>query len=169
MTTGRASYVRKRLLPDDLDNMRINLPVQKRKLSAEPVCDFCGSSDPVFIYAATKSDTDRRLWWRWCACDLCAEAVENIGFRDPQQPASRLKGAVVSNTVEREKSSQFLNNRDTRDKIVGIWNETIAGYLLSRGLVQKDKNRFYFPPDEGNKAREIQWSAPRRTATRKVA
>jgi hypothetical protein len=101
--------------------------------------------------------------------DFIAHGHGYIGFRDPQQPGSSLKGAVISNTVEQEKSSQFLNNRDTRDKIVGIWNETIAGYLLSRGLVQKEKNRFYFPPGEGDKAREIQWSAPRRTATRKVA
>ena len=68
--------VRKKLADEDLDNLRINLSVRKDKLSPEPVCDFCGSPDPVFIYAAI-SDTDRRPWWRWCACTFCAEAVEN--------------------------------------------------------------------------------------------
>lgn len=92
-----------------------------------------------------------------------------IGFRDPRLPGSKIAGAVISNTVEQEQSSQYLQNPVTRHKIVGIWNEIISGYLLNRGLLQRDKTRFYFQPEKGNKAREVQWDAPRRSATRKVA
>ncbi len=92
-----------------------------------------------------------------------------IGFRDPRLPGSKIAGAVISNSVEEEKSSQYLQNKTTRSKIVGIWNEIISQYLLSRGLLQRDKIRFYFQPEKGGKSREIQWDAPHRTATRKVA
>lgn len=92
-----------------------------------------------------------------------------IGFRDPRLPGSKISGAVIANTVELEESSQFLQNPTTRSKIVGIWNEVISQYLVSRGLLQRDKTRFYFPPEKAGKTREIQWDTPRRTATRKVA
>jgi hypothetical protein len=92
-----------------------------------------------------------------------------IGFRDPRLPGSQIAGAVISNTVELEQSSQYLQNPATRSKIVGIWNEIISAYLLGRGLLQRDKSRFYFPPEKGGRSREVQWDAPRRTATRKVA
>jgi hypothetical protein len=92
-----------------------------------------------------------------------------IGFRDPRQPGSKIVGAVISKTVELERSSQYLQNPATRSKIVGIWNEIISKYLLNRGLLRRDKTRFYFPPVDGGRSREIQWDAPRRTATRRVA
>lgn len=92
-----------------------------------------------------------------------------IGFRDPRLSGSKISGAVIASTVELEQSSQYLQNPTTRSKIVGIWNEIISQYLLSRGLLQRDKSRFYFPPEKGAKSREIQWDTPRRTATRKVA
>jgi hypothetical protein len=92
-----------------------------------------------------------------------------IGFRDPRLPGSKIAGAVISNTVEAEHSLQYLQNPNTRSKIVGIWNEAISSYLLSLGLQQRDKTRFYFPPEKGNTSRVIQWDAPRRSATRTVA
>jgi len=92
-----------------------------------------------------------------------------IGFRDPRLPGSQLVATVISNTVESEQSSQYLQNPNTRSKIVGIWNEAISTYLLSLGLQQRDKTRFYFPPEKGNGSRVIQWTAPKRTATRTVA
>jgi len=92
-----------------------------------------------------------------------------IGFRDPRLPGSKIAGAVIADSVEEERSSEYLQNKTTRSKIVGIWNEMISQYLLSRGLLQRDKTRFYFPPDKGGKTKEVQWDAPRRTATRKVA
>ena len=92
-----------------------------------------------------------------------------IGFRDPRQPGSKVAAVVIGSTVETERSSQYLQNPAARSKIVGIWNENVSTYLLSRGLVQRDKTRFYFPPEGDAKPREIEWDAPRRRATRKVA
>jgi hypothetical protein len=92
-----------------------------------------------------------------------------IGFRDPRLPGSKIAGAVIANTVEPEASSPYLQNPSTRSMIVGMWNEAISAFLVSRGLQQRDKSRFYFPPEPGNRSREIQWAAPRRTATRSVA
>jgi Domain of unknown function (DUF4365) len=92
-----------------------------------------------------------------------------IGFRDPRVPGSSIASVVISNTVELEESSQYLQNPNTRSKIVGLWNEAISAYLLHLGLHQRDKSRFYFPPEKGNRSREIEWAAPRRTATRTVA
>jgi len=92
-----------------------------------------------------------------------------IGFRDPRLPGSQIAGAVIPSTVELEQSSQYLQNPTTRSKIVGIWNEIISQHLVNRGLLQRDKSRFYFPPQKGGQSREIKWDTPRRTATRKVA
>src|SRR5216683_1775144 len=74
----------------------------------------------------------------------------------------QLSESRIAETVEEEKSSQYLQNKTTRSKIVGIWNEIISQYLLSRGLLQRDKIRFYFQPEKGGKSREIQWDAPHR-------
>jgi hypothetical protein len=101
--------------------------------------------------------------------DFVPHGNGHIGFRDPRLPGSKIAGAVISNTVESEHSSQYLRNPNTRSKIVGIWNEVISSYLLSLGLQQRDKDRFYSPPEKGNTSRVIQWDAPRRTATRSVA
>ena len=92
-----------------------------------------------------------------------------IGFRDPRLPGSKIAGSVIADSVEEERSSEYLQNKTTRSKIVGIWNEIISQYLVSRGLLQRDKTRFYFSPEKRGKTREIQWAAPRRTATRRVA
>ena len=92
-----------------------------------------------------------------------------IGFRDPRMPGSKVAGALISSTVEVEQSTQYLENPNTRNKIIGIWNDAIANYLLSVGLQQRDKTQFYFPPVDGDTGREIRWDAPKRSATRSVA
>lgn len=92
-----------------------------------------------------------------------------IGFRDPRQPGSKVASAVIANTVETESSLQYLQNPNTRNKIVGIWNYSLTNYLLTLELQQKDINRFYFPPEKGGKSREVQWTSPHRTPTRTVA
>lgn len=101
--------------------------------------------------------------------DFVAHGNGYIGFRDPRQPDSKLTSAVISNTVETESSLQYLQNPSTRNKVVGIWNYALSNYLLTLELQQKDKNRFYFPPEKGHTAREVQWASPHRTPTRKVA
>jgi hypothetical protein len=92
-----------------------------------------------------------------------------IGFRDPRQPGSKISNAIISNTVEAERSSQYLNNPNTRNKIVGIWNNCLSTYLLALGLQERDRYRVYFPPEKGNKGREVQWESPHRKPTRTVA
>lgn len=43
-----------------------------------PICDFCGSDQPVFVYAASRMDSGVFVnCWRWCACQYCAHAIEN--------------------------------------------------------------------------------------------
>lgn len=71
------SYVKKRLDEEGTDTMRINLAMREKKLSAEPVCDFCGDPVPVFVYASTKMATGEiEQCWRWCACQVCSDAVD---------------------------------------------------------------------------------------------
>lgn len=92
-----------------------------------------------------------------------------IGFRDPRLPGSGLRGALLADSVEAEKTLEYLQNPQARSKIVGLWNYSLGTYLLSLGLKQRAKNRVYFPPADGNVAREIQWTSPHRTPTRSVA
>lgn len=70
-------YVKKYLDEEAIDGMRLNLAAQERKLSPEPVCDFCGDPKPLFVYAAWKMSTgEMRDCWRWCACGDCSHAVD---------------------------------------------------------------------------------------------
>lgn len=70
-------YLKKRLDEEGTDMMRINLSVRERKLSAEPVCDFCGDEHPVFVYASTRMSTgETQQCWRWCACEICSTAID---------------------------------------------------------------------------------------------
>ncbi len=79
------TYLKKELTPAALDTLRINLSVQAAKMSAEPVCDFCGSADPVSVYADLKmSNGLERPAWRWCACGLCEKLVDASNWGDLQ-------------------------------------------------------------------------------------
>ncbi len=101
--------------------------------------------------------------------DIVPHGNGYIAFRDPRQIGSKVASAVIANTVETESSLQYLQNPNTRNKIVGIWNYSLTNYLLTLELLQKDMNRFYFPPEKGGKPREVQWTSPHRTPTRTVA
>ena len=101
--------------------------------------------------------------------DFVAHGNGYLGFRDPRQPGSGVKGALLADPIEVEQSSEYLQNPQTRSKVVGIWNYSLASYLLNLGLKERAKNRVYFPPEAGNKAREIQWASPHRRPTRTVA
>lgn len=75
------SYQKKTLTSEALDGMRIALSVQPRRLSNEPVCDFCGAANPVVVYAASRMSTGvERDCWRWCACRDCEHAVDSENF-----------------------------------------------------------------------------------------
>ncbi len=74
-------YAKTILTDDILDDMRINLSAQPNKLSAEPVCDFCGDDSPVCVYHASRTSTGREavgaeVIYRWCACQACEQAVD---------------------------------------------------------------------------------------------
>jgi hypothetical protein len=101
--------------------------------------------------------------------DFISHGNDYIGFRDPRQPGSKVLGALLANTVESERTSQYLEIPKTRNKIVGLWNRYLSAHLLSLGLLERDRHRAYFPPEKGGKMREIQWESPHRTPTRSVA
>lgn len=101
--------------------------------------------------------------------DVIAHGNGHMSFRDPRLPGSRLAGALLPGTVEPDRSLEFLHNPNTRSKVIGLWNDALAKYLLSLGLQQRDKARFYFPPEKSDKVRELTWTSPLRTPTRKVA
>ena len=71
-------YLKRNVTSEDLDRIRINLSVRELKLREEPSCDFCGSHEPVFIYAAKRMSTGQWIFnWRWMACEDCSLAVDN--------------------------------------------------------------------------------------------
>lgn len=109
-------YQRKFLSAQDLDRMRINLAVMVNKLSPEPCCDFCGSTNPLYIYAAVRMSTGK--WqdnWRWCACNECASDIEQdnwarMEFKQIKWLKGRfpLAGEGVLKSVVREAMSEFM-------------------------------------------------------------
>jgi hypothetical protein len=70
------TYKHKPLTAEDIDRMRITLSVQEKRLSREPVCDFCGGATPVVVFAASQMSTGtKQECWRWCACEDCKSLV----------------------------------------------------------------------------------------------
>jgi hypothetical protein len=70
-------YLKVKIDDSRRDDMRINLSAEKRKLSPEPVCDFCGAPDPVWIYGSRKMSTGEFTdCWRWTACQECSDMVD---------------------------------------------------------------------------------------------
>lgn len=77
------AYLKKQLDEKDRDNMRINLSVQPKKISPEPVCDFCGSNHPRVVYAASRMSTGEiRNCWRWTACGVCESLIDSGQWRE---------------------------------------------------------------------------------------
>lgn len=71
-------YVKKHLTPEVIDSMRISLSAYEKKMSPEPVCDFCGDDTPVTVYAAMRMSTgEYRHAWRWCACSTCEMLLDS--------------------------------------------------------------------------------------------
>jgi hypothetical protein len=77
-------YLKQSLSDEITDTLRANLSVREKKLSAEPVCDFCGDH-PVVIYAASRMSTGQiRQCWRWCACPTCERLVDSDQWAEVQ-------------------------------------------------------------------------------------
>jgi len=67
----KMGYLRKALDPEAIQTLTISL-------SHPPFCDFCGDSQPMFVYAATRLGSGVFMdCWRWCACYDCSEFVED--------------------------------------------------------------------------------------------
>ena len=70
-------------LKKQLDGMRIDLYTQPKKISPEPVCDFCGSENPLVVYASSSMSTgELRNCWRWAACGVCEALVDRDQWRE---------------------------------------------------------------------------------------
>lgn len=80
-------YLKKKVTSEDLDTMRAWLVVHalKRRMSPEPICDFCGMRPPEWLYGSTRlSDNDSQLLnispevqcWRWTACSVCSSLID---------------------------------------------------------------------------------------------
>jgi hypothetical protein len=86
------TYLKKMIGEYDRDVARLSLSVRRdvsdpevnagnavdtARLSAEPVCDWCGDSEPVVVYASRRMSTgEDRQCWRWFACERCERMVE---------------------------------------------------------------------------------------------
>lgn len=93
-----------------------------------------------------------------------------VGFRDPRDLMHPLRSYVDPDSVKQHRYPDYLKRAATRNYAVGRWNAAIRVFLAGRGLVQKDQETFYFPPDENNAARKITWESMRgRTPERQVA
>jgi hypothetical protein len=71
-------YVKRLLDDDDTKNLRLSLSMQRRKLSPDPVCDFCGNELPVVVYGAKRMTVGAEIrCWRWCACTPCMLLIDS--------------------------------------------------------------------------------------------
>lgn len=65
-----------------------------------PMCDFCASRHPSWMYSATRMSTGVMIkCWRWLACEYCAQMIEAGTFeslvnRMVRTMSERLEGVV---------------------------------------------------------------------------
>lgn len=93
-----------------------------------------------------------------------------FSFVNPTRPGSGLQGIVLNETVEPIAYPKYLRERRSRNAATALWNKALNSWLLSLGLLAKDRHSYYFPPEIDGKAREITWEPQgKSTATRSVA
>jgi hypothetical protein len=93
-----------------------------------------------------------------------------VGFADPTGPASAVRSLIDPATVRETRYPEYLRRSGTRNFVIGKWNDAIHAQLFRRGLIQKDKDTYYFPPEEDGSARKLTWESTRgRTPERQVA
>jgi hypothetical protein len=91
-------------------------------------------------------------------------------FMDPTRPGSSLKGVILKESVETIPYPKYLRDARSRHAARTVWNLALDDWLQSRGLLAKDRHRYYFPPEVAGKSREMTWEPQgRSTATRSVA
>jgi hypothetical protein len=48
-----------------------------RSIRPSPLCDFCGSVSPAYVYAASRMSTGVvATCWRWTACEICSVFID---------------------------------------------------------------------------------------------
>ncbi len=91
-------------------------------------------------------------------------------FQDPLVEGFAARAWLDQASVGSIDVCEFLREKRGQRVIVELSNKALAVDLQSRGLLQREKgHRFFFPPGEGPKAREMTWQTPFRQASRKVA
>lgn len=94
-------YLKKRLDDESKDWMRVNLSVRDKKLSAEPVCDFCGDPHPIFVYGSHRMATgETQQCWRWCACQICSDAIDKEDWDTLQARALRRLNEMMPSVMK---------------------------------------------------------------------
>lgn len=92
------------------------------------------------------------------------------GFRDPTEESFPLRGYIDPATIKEIKYPHYLRASRSRDFAVGRWNRAIREFLFQRGLLAKDEETFYFPPNPDGSRRCLTWESTRgRTPERQVA
>ena len=92
------------------------------------------------------------------------------GFRDPTDETFHLKGYIDPATIKEIKYPHYLKASRSRDFAVGRWNRAMREFLFQRGLLAKDDETFYFPPNLDGTARSLTWESTRgRSPERQVA
>lgn len=92
------------------------------------------------------------------------------GFRDPMEESFPLRGYIDPTTIKEIKYPNYLKASHSRDFAVGRWNHAIREFLLQRGLLKKDEETLYFPPNPDGTRRSLTWESTRgRTPERQVA
>jgi hypothetical protein len=87
------AYLKKALTPEILDTLRINLSVREKKISHDPVCDFCGNPKPIWVYAADRMSTGAiQRAWRWTACAFCSRFIDKDDW-------TAVRGRVANRTL----------------------------------------------------------------------
>lgn len=130
-------YLKKRATNEDLDTMRAWLVVHalKKKMSSEPICDFCGLRSPEWLYGSTRlSDNDSQLLnispdvqcWRWTACAICSPLIDNERW------------SIVEDHLVLWLQTRFSEaSKETLQRVAGLVLEEFHRYVirLDSGLV----------------------------------
>jgi hypothetical protein len=92
------------------------------------------------------------------------------GFRDPAEESFSLRGYIDPATIKEIRYPNYLKMSRSRDFAVGRWNRAMREFLCQRGLLAKDEETFYFPPNPDGTPCCVTWESTRgRTPERQVA
>lgn len=74
---GHVKYLKKPYDDNSREAVTKNLPLNPRRLSDFPICDFCGKGRPIIMYGANRMTSGAPIpCWRWLSCDVCEPLVD---------------------------------------------------------------------------------------------